>query len=104
MVIDGLLTTFTVACAVAVQPAADAASTEYTVVTVGVDVTLAPVDELKFPEGDHVYVDPPDTDSGADWPWQTNWLAGVTAGFGSGIILTVTTVFPVQPPLEPVTV
>lgn len=65
IVIKGLLTTFTVACADAVQPEA-AARTEYTVVTTGEAVTVAALEELRLPAGDHVYVEPPETESVAD--------------------------------------
>ena len=53
MVIAGLVMTLTVLWAEAVQLPV-AASTEYTVVTVGVAVTSVAVAELKLPAGDQV--------------------------------------------------
>lgn len=50
----GVGLTVTVDVAVVVQPAVDAAVIVYTVVAVGLAVTLAPVEALRLEEGVHV--------------------------------------------------
>ena len=94
--------TVTVTCVVEVHPS-EFPSTVYVVVTCGVAVTFAPVDELSVEEGLHKYVFAPVALSTVDCPKQMV-LFGETESAGSGFTVTVTCAVAVHPSKSPVTV
>jgi hypothetical protein len=98
----GWLATVTVTCAVTVHPKASPV-TVYVIVEDGLAVTLAPVVELRFVAGDHVYVLAPLAVSVALCPMQMVGF-GVTVTTGIGFTVTVTCAVAVHPRTSPVTV
>ena len=73
-------------------------------VTVGVAVTTEPVEALKLPDGDHVYVLAPLTVAVADDPTQMVADVALTLNVGNAFTVTVVVVIELQLLDVPVTV
>jgi hypothetical protein len=89
--------TITVTVVKLVQPAAVVPVMVYVVVAVGVAVTVAPLVALNPVAGVHAYVLAPLAVRLVEAPAQMAGAAGVTEMVGTGFMITVTVVVPVQP-------
>ena len=90
--------TFTTTVVDPVHPLALVPTTEYVVETVGLAVTLLPVDADNPAEGNHKYVDAPCTCSAVELPVQMVVGLGCTERVNDGLTVTIVVVVAVHPP------